>query len=128
MFDKSTITHFPSHDAETQENPQDPSATNGHAQSQPFYGMPMNSYIGQPHPPSPIWEQSVPLRTAGQFGSEARWSSPVAVGSLPCDEPPKYAPGTTKMIGPSGYTCGPSEHVTGPSGCYTEQASISYAE
>jgi hypothetical protein len=55
-FDKPSITSFPSHDAQTKEDPQDPSTANGHAQSQPLYGMLMNTYNGQPHPPPPIWE------------------------------------------------------------------------
>lgn len=32
-FDKSVIASFPSHDVQTKDNPQDPSAANGHAQS-----------------------------------------------------------------------------------------------
>lgn len=52
VFDKPAITNFPSHDVETKENPQDPSGANGHAQSQPLYGMSINSYTSrQPHPP-----------------------------------------------------------------------------
>jgi hypothetical protein len=35
----------------------------GIAQSQPLYGMPMNSYTGQPNPPPPLWEQPMPMRT-----------------------------------------------------------------
>jgi hypothetical protein len=89
MFDKPAITSFPSHDAQTKEDPQDPLVVNEHAQSQPLYGMPMNSYNGHPHPRPPIWEQIVLLRTTRQSWLETGRSGPASVGLIPRDEPPK---------------------------------------
>jgi hypothetical protein len=81
----------------------------------------MNSYTGQPHPPPPLWEQSMPLHTAERSG-------PAAVDSIPCDDPPKPVPGTTYMLGPSCYTHGPSEHITRLFGYYTRPFAIGYVE
>ena len=47
-FDKSTIVNFPSHEVELGENTRDSSATSCHDQSQPLYGMPIDTYPGQP--------------------------------------------------------------------------------
>jgi hypothetical protein len=49
-FDKCAITDFPSRNVKTKENTHDPSATNGHEQSQPLYEMSMNTYLEQPQP------------------------------------------------------------------------------
>jgi hypothetical protein len=66
-----------------------------------------------------------PLRTARQSRLEARRSGLGAIGSVPCDEPLKPAPGTIEMLGLSGYTRGPSKHVTRPSAIgYAEQNKI----
>jgi hypothetical protein len=45
-FDKTAITKFLSHEVETKQHPEDSSTANGHAQSQPLYGMLVNSYNG----------------------------------------------------------------------------------
>jgi hypothetical protein len=45
-FDKSTIANFPSHEVELGENTRDSSATGCHDQSQPLYGMPIDTYPG----------------------------------------------------------------------------------
>jgi hypothetical protein len=49
-FDKSTITNFPSHGVELGENTRDSSATCCHDQSQPLYGMPIDTYRGWKSP------------------------------------------------------------------------------
>lgn len=110
-FDKSAITNFSSHEVKTKEHPQNSSAANG-----------------QPHPPPPVWEQTVPLCMAGQSGSEARQSGLAVVSSVPHDKPPKTMLGTIEMLGPSGYTRRPSEHVIGPSRYYTRPSMIGYEE
>jgi hypothetical protein len=43
-FDKSTIANFPSHEVELWENTHNSSATGCHSQSQPLYGMPIDTY------------------------------------------------------------------------------------
>jgi hypothetical protein len=127
-FDKSVIASFPSHDVQTKDNRQDPSAANGHAQSQLHYRMPMNSYSGQPHPPPLIWEEPTPLRTTEQSRPESGRSSPALVGSIFRDEPPKTAPGMVEMLGQSSYTRGPSEHVTRPSRYHNGPSVTGYVE
>jgi hypothetical protein len=54
VFEKSTFPNFPSHDIDAIATTQNSLTTNGYSQTQPFYGMPMNSYVGQPQPPPPI--------------------------------------------------------------------------
>lgn len=46
----------------------------------------------------------------------------------PIDDPPKYAPGTTEMLGSSGNMRGPSGHVNGPFEYYTGPSVVGYAE
>jgi hypothetical protein len=43
-FDKSSIANFPSHEVELGGNPRNASAIGCHDQSQPLYGMPMDTY------------------------------------------------------------------------------------
>jgi hypothetical protein len=47
-LDKSTVANFPSHKVELGENTHNSSATGCHDQSQPLYGMPMDTYPEQP--------------------------------------------------------------------------------
>jgi hypothetical protein len=70
----------------------------------------------------------VPLRTVEQSRPEARRSSPATAGSVPRDGKLKPTLGTIEMLGPSGYTRGPSEHITEPSRYYTGTFAIGYAE
>jgi hypothetical protein len=105
-FDKSSIASFWSHNVQTIDNQYDPSSANEHAPSYPLYGMPMNSYSGQPQPLPPTWEEPTPLRMARWSGPQSGRSSPAAVGSVPCDEQPKIVPGIGEMLGPSVYTSG----------------------
>jgi hypothetical protein len=78
----------------------------------------MNSYVGQPQPPPPIWDKLAALLTTGQFGPDHGPSDPPAVGSGLYDEPPRAAPGPpyssqglTCMLGLSGYTHRPFEYL-----------------
>jgi hypothetical protein len=47
-FDKSIVTNFPSHEVESGENTCDSSVVDCHDQPQPLYGMPVDTYPGQP--------------------------------------------------------------------------------
>jgi hypothetical protein len=49
-FEKSNITNFRSHEVELGENTRDSSVIGCHDQSQPLYGMPIDTYPRQPHP------------------------------------------------------------------------------
>jgi hypothetical protein len=48
VFDKFTFANFPSHEVELGENTRNASAIGCHNQSQPLYGMPMDTYPEQP--------------------------------------------------------------------------------
>jgi hypothetical protein len=103
-FDKSTITNFPSHEVESGENMHDSSATDCHDQSQPLYGKLIDTYPGQPLPPTQIGGKSADQRMAGL-------SRPVATGPIFRNELPRSAPEpppTTQTlndpIGPSSYS------------------------
>jgi hypothetical protein len=61
-FDKSTIANFPSHEVELGEKTRDSSAIDCHNQSQPLYGMPIDTYHGQPRPPTHISDRFVDMR------------------------------------------------------------------
>jgi hypothetical protein len=50
-FEKSIIPNYSSYDVDARYNAQKSSTDNGFSQPQPLYGMPMNSYTGQPQPP-----------------------------------------------------------------------------
>jgi hypothetical protein len=81
-FGKSIVANFPSHEAESRENTRDSSATDWHDQSQSLYGMPIDTYPGQPHPPTQIRGKPVDLRTAGLSAREQdclgqQWPVPV---------------------------------------------------
>ena len=50
-LEKSVAPSFPSYETSNRISMSDTSATNGDLQTQPLYGMPMNSYPGQVPPP-----------------------------------------------------------------------------
>jgi hypothetical protein len=64
-LEKSVAPSFPSYKTSNEVFMSDASATNGDSQPQPLYGMPMNSYLGQIQPSSPLLGRSVPLNTVG---------------------------------------------------------------
>jgi hypothetical protein len=84
-FDKSAVTNFPSQDVETRENTHDSSAVDWHNQSQPLYGIPMDTYPIQPQPPRQIGGKSSDLRTARSSACECGPSGPTVAG--PISEP-----------------------------------------
>jgi hypothetical protein len=64
-FDKSVVANFPSHEIQTKKNTHDSSTANWHDQSQPLYGISMNTSPEQPQPPTQIGGKSTNLRTVG---------------------------------------------------------------
>jgi hypothetical protein len=62
-FDKSTIANFPSHKVELGGNMCDSSAIGCHDQSQPLYGMPIDTCPGQPQPLTQIGGKIADLHT-----------------------------------------------------------------
>jgi hypothetical protein len=71
-FDKSTIANFPLHEVELGENTRNSSATGCHDQSQPVYGMPMDTYPEQPQ----IGSKLVDVHMSGPSARERGPSEP----------------------------------------------------
>ena len=72
-FDNSSVANFPSHEVELGGNTRNTSAVGCHDQSQPLYGMPMDTYPEQPqigrktadlHMSGPSARECVPFRPA----------------------------------------------------------------
>jgi hypothetical protein len=110
-FDKSNIANFPSHEVELGGNTRNTSATGCHDQSQPLYGMLMDTYPEQPQ----IGSKSADLHMPGPSG-------PATVGPI-FNELPRYAPelphtaqNPNYPVGRSAYNDGRSAYNHGRSG------------
>jgi hypothetical protein len=86
--EKSNIPNFSLYDIDVAPTTHNSLATNGLSQTQPSYGMSMNSYAG-PQPPPPIWDKPTILRMAGPSGSKLGLSDPAAAGPVLRDKPPR---------------------------------------
>jgi hypothetical protein len=113
-FDKSTIANFPSHEVELGENTRDSSAAGCHDQSQPHYGMPIDTYPGQPQPPTHIGDKFADLRMYGPSAYERRPSGPV-VTDLVFNELPRHAPEMPRTVQTLNYPVGPFAYIDGRS-------------
>jgi hypothetical protein len=81
-FDKSTVANFPSHEVELGENRRNSSATSYHDQSQPLYGMPIDTYPEQPQPPTQIGNKLAGLHMSGPSARERGPSGPATAGPI----------------------------------------------
>jgi hypothetical protein len=81
-FDKSTIANFPSHEVELGENTRNSSAISCHDQSQPLYGMPIDTYPKQPQPPTHIGNKLADLHISGPSARERGPSRPATAGPI----------------------------------------------
>jgi hypothetical protein len=81
-FDKSTIVNFSSREVELEENTCDSSATGCHDQSQPLYGKSIDTYPGQPQPPTHIGDKFANLRISGPSARDRGPSGPAAAGPI----------------------------------------------
>jgi hypothetical protein len=77
-FDKSSIENFPSHEVELGDNTRNTSAIGCHDQSQPLYGMPMDTYPEQPQ----IGSKSTDLHMPGPSARERGPSGPATTGPI----------------------------------------------
>ena len=110
-FDKSSIANFPSHEVELGDNARNTLARGCHDQSQPLYGMPMDTNPEQPQ----IGSKSVDLHMSGPSGP----ATVVPIfNELPrhAPEPPHMAQNLSYPIGSSAYNDGRSAHNHGRSG------------
>jgi hypothetical protein len=127
-FDKSTIANFPLHEVELEENTRDSSATGSHDQSQPLYGMPIDTYLGQPQLPTQIGDIFADLHMSRPSARERGPSRPAAAGpifnELPTHvpEPPRTVQTLNYPVGRSAYSDGRSIYHNGRSGCMVGQS------
>jgi hypothetical protein len=77
-FDKSSIANFPSHEVELRGNTHTTSAIGCHDQSQPLYGIPMDTYPEQPQ----IGSKSADLHMPGPSARERGPSGPATAGPI----------------------------------------------
>jgi hypothetical protein len=124
-FDKSSTTNFPSHEVELGENTRNTSAIGCLNQSQPLYGMPMDTYPEQPQ----IDSKSADLHMPGPSAHERGPSGPATAGpifnELPTHvpEPHRFAQNSNYPVGPSAYHDDGSHIITdGPGQCTTVRA------
>jgi hypothetical protein len=120
-FNKSTVANFLSHEVELRENTCNSSATGCHDQSQPLYGMPMDTCPEQPQPPTHIGNKLADLHMSGSSAREHGPSRPATTGPI-FNELPRYAsepPHVTQALNHpdrlSAYDHGRSAYPTGRS-------------
>jgi hypothetical protein len=104
-FDKSNIANFPSHEVELGGNTHNTSATGCHDQSQPLYGMPMDTYPEQPQ----IGSKSADLHMPGPSARERGQSRPATVGPI-FNELPTHVPEPHRFAQNSNYPVGLSAY------------------
>jgi hypothetical protein len=129
-FDKSSIANFPSHEVELGGNTRNTSAIGCHDQSQPLYGMPMDTYPEQPQ----IGSKSTDLHMPGPSARERGPSGPKTAGPI-FNELPRHAPKPPHMaynlnypVGPSAYNDGRSAYNHGRSGHMSGQSAHDFFE
>jgi hypothetical protein len=122
-FDKSIIANFPSHEVELGENTRDSLATSCHDQSQPLYGMPVDTYPRQPQPPMHISGKIADLHMSEPSAREHGPSGPAVTGTIFRNELPRPKPelpctvqNLNDQFRPSAYSTGQSEYNLGRSG------------
>jgi hypothetical protein len=122
-FDKSTIANFTSHEVELGENTRDSSATGCHDQSQHLYGILIDTYPGQPQPPTHIDDKLADLHMSGPSACERGPSGPAVAGPIfrnelprPAPDPPRTMQTLDNPFKPSAYGTRQSEYNTGRSG------------
>jgi hypothetical protein len=144
VFDKSTVASFPSHEVELEENTRNASTIGCHDQSQPLYGMPMDTYPEQPQ----IGSISADLHMSGPSARERETSGPTAAGPI-FNELPRHAPepqctaqNLNYPVRPSAYSDrrsvynhgrsrhipGQSAHTTGRSAYSTGRSGVEFFE
>jgi hypothetical protein len=130
VFDKSTVANFTSHEVELGENTRNSSATGCHDQSQPLYGMPMETYPEQPQ----IGSTLADLHMSGLSARERGPSGPAMAGPI-FNELSRYVselPHVTQTLNhpnrPPAYDHGQSAYPTGRSAYPTGRSGIGMLE
>jgi hypothetical protein len=117
---KVHMSNFSSHKLGTETTASNTLMTNVLSQSQLYYGMPMNSYPGQPLKPYPLYGRSA-LSTTRQFKHDLGPSGP------PADHPTLYARQSGTISGPPYVSqvmpdkTRPYKYNLGPSGPFIDR-------
>jgi hypothetical protein len=123
-FDKSSIANFPSHEVELGGNTRNTSAIGCHDQSQPLYGMSMDTYPEQPQ----IGSKSADLHMSGPSDRERGPFGTATAGpifnELPrhAPEPPHTSQNPNYPVGRSAYNDGWFAYNHGRSGYISGQS------
>jgi hypothetical protein len=123
-FDKSSIANFPSHEVELGGNTRNTSAIGCHDQSQPLYGMPMDTYPEQPQIGSKSADLHMPEPSARECGPSGPATTGPIFNELPrhAPEPPHMAKNLNYPVGPSAYNDRRSAYNHGRSGYISGQS------
>jgi hypothetical protein len=123
-FDKSSIANFPSHEVELGGNMHNTSAIGCHDQSQPLYGMPMDTYPEQPQIGSKSADLCMPRPFARERGPSVPATAEPIFNELPrhAPEPPCMAQNLNYPVGPFAYNDGRSAYNHGRSGYMSGQS------
>jgi hypothetical protein len=109
-FDKSSIANFPSHEVELGSNTHNTLAICCHGQSQPLYGMSMDTYPEQ----TQIGSKSANLHMPGPSARERGPSGPATARPI-FNELPRHAPEQQHMSQNLNYPVRPSAYNDGRS-------------
>jgi hypothetical protein len=122
-LDKSTIANLPSHEVELRKDTRNSSATGCHDQSQPLYGMSIDMYLRQQHPPMHIDDKFANLHMSEPSARERGSFGPATVDPIfrselprPAPKPPHTVQTLDNPFGPSAYGTGQSKYNVGRSG------------
>jgi hypothetical protein len=109
-FDKSSTANFPSHEVELGGNTRNTLAIGCHGQSQPLYGMSMDTYPEQ----TQIVSKLANLHMPGPSARERGPSGPATAGPI-FNELPRHAPKQQHMAQNLNYPVRPSAYNDGRS-------------
>jgi hypothetical protein len=117
-FDKSSIANFPSHEVELGGNTRNTSAIGCHDQSQPLYGMPMDTYPEQPQIGSKSADLHMPGPSARERGPSRLATTGPIFNEIPTHvpEPHRIAQNLNYPVGPFAYNDGRTAYNHGWSG------------
>jgi hypothetical protein len=129
-FDKSNIANFPSHEVELGGNTRNTSAIGCHDQSQPLYGMSMDTYPEQPQIGSKTADLHMPKLSARERGPSGPATAGPIFNELPrhAPEPPRMTQNLNYPIGRSAYNEGRSAYNHGQSGYMSGQSAHEFFE
>jgi hypothetical protein len=129
------MANLPSHEVELREYTRNSSATGCHDQSQPFYGMPIDMYLGQRQPPTHIGDKFADLRMSGPSARDRGPSGPATADPIfrselprPAPKPPHVVQTIDNPFRPSAYDARQFEYNVGRSAYITGRSDTEFFE